>query len=87
MAPAAAGPHSQPAVGTAGTSDLKEAGKEKRQFNSAERDIFKAHLILSPSKHKNILSNKTQECVCSPSNVYEEEKNEHLNTCGCSAVD
>lgn len=62
---AAAEHHSRPAAGTAGTSDLKKTRKRGR-FNLAERNTFKAHLILSPPEHVRTLSNKTQECVCSP---------------------
>lgn len=69
-APGAAEHHSRPVAGTAGTSGLKNNKPRKRgRFNLAERNIFKAHLILSPSKHISTLGNKTQEWVCSPLNA------------------
>lgn len=59
--------HSQPAAGTAGTSDLKETRQGKEAgLTQQKRNAFKAHLILSPFTHINTLRTKTQECVCSP---------------------
>lgn len=87
-APVAAECHSQPAAGTAGTSDLKQTGRGKEVcLIQQKRNIFKAHLILSLFKHMNTLSTKTQQHVCSPFNVYEEEKNEQFSKCGYSVVD